>query len=104
MVTFIAAQFGRTLSRFDGTAPHAISPLYAAAIIIAVLNVLLYIQKHGREIYTFKEIVVENAKKVERAGGACSLHGCPAVRSLRHRATFRIAFSAVIESSGSGRT
>ena len=32
------AQFARTLSRFDGTAPRGIQPLYAAPIIIAALE------------------------------------------------------------------
>jgi hypothetical protein len=68
MVTFIGAQFGRTLSRFDGTAPHAIQPLYATPIIVAPLNVLFYIQKHGREIYSFQKIAVGNTPQIE--GGA----------------------------------
>jgi len=38
MVIFIGAQFGRTLSRFDGTAPHAILPLYASPITVASLK------------------------------------------------------------------
>ena len=66
MVIFIGAQFGRTLSRFDGTAPHAIQPLYAAPIIIATLNALFCIQKHGREIYSFPEIAAENTAQIER--------------------------------------
>src|ERR1019366_2670408 len=59
-MTFIGAQFGRTLSRFEGTAPNAIRPLYSVRAIIAALNVPLCIQKHRREVYSSREISVEN--------------------------------------------
>jgi hypothetical protein len=75
MVTFIGAQFGRALSRIVGTAQRAIHPVYAAPTIIPTLNVLLYIQKHGREIYSSHEIAVENTARIE--GGTL-----PAARSL----------------------
>jgi hypothetical protein len=65
MVTFIGARSGQTLSCFDGTAQQPIQSVYAAAIIIAALNVLLYIQKRGREIYSFQEIAVGNTAKTE---------------------------------------
>ena len=48
MVTFIGAQFGRTLSRFGGTAPHVIQTLCAAPMIIASLIDLFCIRAHGR--------------------------------------------------------
>src|ERR1035437_5610074 len=69
MMTFIGAQFGRTLSRIDGTEPHAIQPLYAAPIIVATLSALLCIQNHGREIYSFQKITVENMVQTERKLG-----------------------------------
>jgi hypothetical protein len=65
MVTFISARFGQTLSCFGGTAQHAIQPLCAAPIIIAKLNALLCIQKHGREVYSFQKITVENMVQIE---------------------------------------
>jgi hypothetical protein len=65
MVTFIGAQFGRTLSRFDGTAPHPIQPLYVPPIIVAALNAVFCIQNHGREVYSFQKITVENTAQIE---------------------------------------
>jgi hypothetical protein len=45
MVTFNGALFPRTLSRFEGTAPYAIQPLYAAPINVAALSVLILYPK-----------------------------------------------------------
>jgi hypothetical protein len=56
------ALFVRTLSGIGGTAPHAIQPRSAAPTIIAAMDVLLYIQNSGREIYSFQKISVENTK------------------------------------------
>lgn len=65
MVIFNRALFLRALSRFEGTAPQVIQTLYAAPMIIAALNALLYIQNHGREIYSSREISVEDTAQIE---------------------------------------
>jgi hypothetical protein len=49
MVTFIGAQFGRTLSRFDGTAPGGIQPLNATPLIVAALNAYYIFKKAGEK-------------------------------------------------------
>src|SRR5664280_3060099 len=57
MVTFIGAQFRRTLSCFNETAPRVIQPLYAVPVIVAALIAPFCVQKHRREIYGFLEIL-----------------------------------------------
>jgi hypothetical protein len=56
MVTFIGAQFGRTLSRFDGTAPRGIQPLNATPLIVAALNAYYIFKKAGEKFTVFQQL------------------------------------------------
>lgn len=49
IVTFIGAQFGRTLSRSEGTAPRATQSLYVVPIIVVALIAPFCVHKHGEK-------------------------------------------------------